>query len=63
MQTWRCACLLQEGEQLMVKFLQKCRELQTEGSTEAELQVKVEQLKEEVWAHNNPYITALLAQA
>jgi hypothetical protein len=60
----RCdhASLLQEGEQLMVEFLQKCKELKTEGSSEAELQEKVLKLKEEIQAHNNAYITALLAQ-
>lgn len=46
----------------MLKFLQKCKELQTNGTSETELQDKMEQLKAEVQAHNNAYITALLAQ-
>jgi hypothetical protein len=46
----------------MVEFLQKCKELKTEGSSEEELQGKVLQLKEEIQARNNAYITALLAQ-
>jgi hypothetical protein len=54
--------VLQEGEQLMVEFLQRCKELPTEGRSEAELQEQVEQLKKEVEAHNNAYIMALLAQ-
>ncbi|KAJ4452329.1 hypothetical protein ANN_03854 [Periplaneta americana] len=52
--------IIEEGEQIMVEFLQKCKELQTEVSTEAELQQSVEKLKEEVKARNNAYITALL---
>lgn len=55
--------VLQEGEQLMVEFLQRCKELQTEGRSEAELQEQVEKLKKEVEARNNACITALLAQA
>ena len=54
--------MLQEGEQLMVEFLQRCKELPTEGRSEAELQEQVEKLKKEVEASNNAYITALLAQ-
>jgi hypothetical protein len=46
----------------MLEFLQKCKELQTDGTSEAELQDKVEQLKAKVQAQNNAYITALLAQ-
>lgn len=55
--------MLQEGEQLMVEFLQRCKELQTEGRSEAELQEQVEKLKKEVVARNNAYVMALLAQA
>jgi hypothetical protein len=46
----------------MLDFLQRCKELQTDGTSETELQEKVEQLKAEVQAHGNAYITALLAQ-
>lgn len=46
----------------MVEFLQRCKDLKTEGSSEAELQEKVLQLKKEIQARNNAYITALLAQ-
>ena len=46
----------------MVEFLEKCKELPTEGRSEAELQEDVEKLKMEVWARNNAYITALLMQ-
>jgi hypothetical protein len=45
----------------MLEFLQRCKELQTDGTSEAELRDKVEQLKAEVRAHNNAYITALLS--
>jgi hypothetical protein len=55
--------VLQEGEQLMVEFLQKCKELPVEGRSEAELREEVEKLKKEVRARNNAYITALLTQA
>lgn len=55
--------MLQEGEQMMAEFLQRCRELPTEGRSEAELQEQVEKLKKEVEARNNAYVTALLAQA
>ena len=46
----------------MVGFLQKCKELPTEGRSEAELQEQVEKLKKEVEARNNVYIKALLAK-
>jgi hypothetical protein len=46
----------------MLEFLQRCKELQVDGTSETELQDKMEQLKAEVRAHNNAYITALLAQ-
>jgi len=55
--------VLQEGERMMVEFLQRCKELPTEGRSEAELQEQVEKLKREVEARSNAYITALLAQA
>lgn len=59
----RVLCVLQEGEQLMVEFLQRCKELPTEGRSAVELQEQVEKLKKEVEARGNAYITALLAQA
>jgi hypothetical protein len=46
----------------MLKFLYRCKELQIDGTSETELQDKIEQLKAEVQVHNNAYITALLAQ-
>jgi hypothetical protein len=55
--------VLQEAEQLMAEFLQRCKELRTEGRSEAELREEVEKLKKEVRARNNAYIMALLAQA
>jgi molybdopterin-biosynthesis enzyme MoeA-like protein len=47
----------------MVWFLQRCKELPTEGRSEAELQEQLEKLKKELETHINAYIKALLAQA
>lgn len=55
--------IIEEAEQLMAEFLQRCKELRTEGRSEAELREEVEKLKKEVRARNNAYIMALLAQA
>ena len=46
----------------MREFILKCKEIQSDGITEEELQVKVEKLKEEVRTKNNPYLSALLAK-
>jgi hypothetical protein len=39
--------------QQMVEFLDKCKELPTEGRREAELQEDVQKLEEKVWVRNN----------
>jgi len=52
----------QEGEQIIADFLAKVRKLPVDTLSEAELKEKVEVLKAEVTAKDNPYVRDILAR-
>ena len=53
---------LQEGEDIIQDFLQKVKKLPLDSLSSEELEVKVNELKAEVKAKENPYIKDLLAR-
>lgn len=53
---------LQEAEEIMEDFLQKCKKICTEGVSEEDQKKSVEKLRTEVLAKDNAYIKTLLSQ-
>lgn len=54
--------ILQEAEEIMDDFLQKCKKIRTEGASEEEISKSLEELRSEVLSKENAYIKTLLSQ-
>ena len=55
--------IIEEAEEIMDEFLQKCKKIRTEDATEDEITKSLENLRSEILAKDNAYIKTLLSQS
>lgn len=50
-----------EGQQIIVEFLRKCKEIEQSAASDEIMLKKINDLKNDLFQHNNQYVKSLIA--
>lgn len=50
-----------EGQQIIVEFLRKCKEIEKSAASDEIMLKKINDLKNDLFQHNNQYVKSLIA--